>query len=133
MKGMIAAILLAAAAAAPPGDLASFVGTWHGTSTCVDLKFAPACKNEVVIYDVRPADKPGAAILAPDKVVNGERQPMGELEFTYDDKEGCWASAFKNERVNVLWCLKIKDRTMTGWLRDVPTKTVVRKAELTRD
>src|SRR6266850_1262143 len=72
------------------GDLSQFLGTWHGTSTCVNRQVAPACKDETVIYEVGRSEKPQAAVLKPDKIVDGKRMPMGELEFVYSEKEGCW-------------------------------------------
>ena len=31
-------------------DISAFLGTWRGTSTCVDRELAPACKDEIVVY-----------------------------------------------------------------------------------
>src|SRR5262245_40590019 len=96
------------------GDLAEILGTWRGTSTCVNRQIAPACKDEIVVYEVRRSEKPLTAILAADKVVDGQRLPMGELEFVYDPKEACWRSEFQTARVHAVWCLTVVGRTMTG-------------------
>ena len=121
---------------AQPGDtdpLTEFLGTWRGTSTCVNLQVTPACKDEVVVYEIRRSDKPATVILAADKIVDGQRQPMGDLEFVYDAKEACWRSELNTSRVHAVWSLKVVGRTMTGHLRDIPTDTDTRDVRLERD
>ena len=34
------------------------LGTWRGTSTCVDHIAAPACQDEVIVYEFCRADRP---------------------------------------------------------------------------
>jgi hypothetical protein len=133
--GVAGLVLLAAgiASAGGKGDLAGFLGTWRGTSTCVNLKVAPACKDETVVYEVRRSDKAGAAILAADKIVEGKRLPMGELEFVYSDKDGCWRSEFTTPRTHGIWCLVVEGRNLTGSLRDLPENAEVRKVQATRE
>jgi len=113
--------------------LDNLLGTWRGSSTCTDRVAAPACKDEVVIYDVRLSDKAGVAKLAADKVVDKQRVPMGELEFVYDKGEGCWRSAFETPRAHGLWCLVVKGKEMTGTLRLLPAGSIVRRVQLRRD
>ena len=112
------------------GDLSQFLGTWHGTSTCVNRQVAPACKDETVIYEVGRSEKPQAAVLKPDKIVDGKRMPMGELEFVYSEKEGCWRAEFTTPRVQGVWCLVVDGKNMTGGLRVLPENAEVRKVEL---
>ena len=114
-------------------DMASFVGTWRGTSTCVNREFAPACKDEVVVYEVTRTDKPEAAHLKAYKIVQGEKGLMGESDFTFDAKKGCWSSEFRNDKVHIVQYLTIDGTTMTGTLSDVPTGTKVREMALKRD
>src|SRR5262245_4971334 len=120
-------------AAGDKGDLAELLGTWRGTSTCVNLKVAPACKDETVVYEVRSSEKPATAILKADKIVDDQRVPMGELEFVYDAKEACWRSEFRTARVHAVWCLTVVGRTMTGHLRDIPSNADVREVQLKRE
>src|SRR5262245_32002557 len=100
--------------AAEGGSLAEFLGTWRGTSTCANGAIATACKDEIVVYEVRPSETPQAALLKADKIVDGQRVPMGELEFVYNEKEGCWRSEFNTPRVHGVWCLVIEGPDMTG-------------------
>src|SRR5205085_12209201 len=53
MKAALIAALLAIPASALQAQNASILGTWRGTSTCVDKENHPACNDEIVIYDVR--------------------------------------------------------------------------------
>ena len=71
----------------PAHDDAEVLGTWRGTSTCTDRVAAPACQDETVVYDFRRGDKTGSVVAKADKIVNGKREPMGELEFAYDTAE----------------------------------------------
>jgi len=114
-------------------DMSAFVGTWRGTSTCVNRTFAPACKDEVVVYEVARTEKPEIAHLKAYKIVQGEKGLMGESDFTFDAKRGCWASEFRNDKVHIVQCLTIDAKTMTGTLSDVPTGTKIREMALTRD
>ena len=111
------------------GDLGDFLGTWRGTSTCVNRKIAPACNDETVVYEVRGTEKPQTAVLKADKIVNGQRVPMGELEFVYSDKEGCWRSAWNTPRVHGVWCLVVEGSSMTGSLRAMPQNADIRKVQ----
>ena len=117
---------------ATQGDMNAFVGTWRGSSTCVNRQIAPACQDETVIYEVRRADKPNTATLKADKVVDGQRVPMGELDFLYDEKNACWRSEFTTPRVHGVWCLIVQGTSMTGSLRVLPENADARKVQLTR-
>ena len=132
---LIGAVCLATgySCAADRAGLEQFLGTWRGTSTCVNRQIAPACSDETVVYEVRRSDAPKAALLKADKVVNGQRVPMGDLEFVYSEKEGCWRSEFSTPRAHGIWCLVIEGRNMTGSLRVLPENADVRKVQAKRD
>jgi hypothetical protein len=131
---MILGILVSAGARGAAADgLEQIVGTWRGSSTCVNRELAPACRDETVVYDVRPSGKAGVATLKADKVVDGKRVTMGEFDFAFDPRAGCWRSEFTTPRVHGVWCLSIRDRTMTGRLRVLPKNADVRRVELRRD
>jgi hypothetical protein len=121
--------VLAATAAASPRD--AFLGEWRGTSTCTDRKVAPACKDEVVVYRVTPA-RGDTAHLAAYKIVEGEEQPMGELDFSRNARTGEWTSEFRTPRVHAVWSFRVADTLMTGTLVDVPTGAIVRRVRVTR-
>ena len=120
-------------AAEVPSSLEAFLGTWKGTSTCVDLKAAPACKDEVVVYEVTKGPKAGSALMKADKIVDGKREPMGELTFTYSEPEGAWVSEFRNTRVHLLWRFVINGRRIEGEALLLPARTRVREVRVTGD
>jgi hypothetical protein len=117
----------------PAADLAGFLGTWRGSSTCTDRVAAPACQDEVVVYEVRKTDRVGVAKVAADKVVEKQRIPMGEFEFAYDKGEGCWRSEFETPRAHGVWCLIVQGKQMAGALRLLPGGETVRKVQLRRE
>lgn len=133
--GVSLGCVLAASAvsAAGTGDLSQFLGTWNGTSICVNRQVAPACKDETVVYEVRRSEKPQTAVLSADKIVDGKRLPMGELEFVYSEKDGCWRADFTAPRGQGVWCLVIDENGMTGGLRVLPENAEVRKVRLKRE
>ena len=118
---------------AETGDLTQLLGTWRGSSTCVNRQVAPACQDEAVVYEVRRSEKAETAVLQADKVVNGQRVSMGDLEFVYAQKEGCWRSELRTVRVHAVWCLKVSDGTMSGTLRDLEADAEIRKVQAKRE
>ena len=73
------------------GATAEIVGTWRGTSRCVDRVAAPACNDEQVIYEISATPgRESAVTVNADKVVDGKRVPMGALDFARDPKDGSW-------------------------------------------
>ena len=107
-------------------------GTWRGTSTCTDRVAAPACQDETVVYEIRNGDKVGTAILAADKIVNGDRVPMGEMTFAYDAPLACWRSEFESPRLKSRWCLTVEGETLKGTATLLPGNQVVRRINARR-
>ncbi|MEA2238606.1 MAG: hypothetical protein QOC81_3330 [Thermoanaerobaculia bacterium] len=135
--GTLAALLICTAL--PPSRLAaaeasrpSPIGIWRGTSTCTDLVAAPGCNDEIVVYELTPGSKSGMVHWKADKVVDGQRQPMGEMDLTYDTSEGCWRAEFQSPRMHSVWCLTVDGAHMTGTGRLLPGKQVIRKIDVRR-
>lgn len=106
------------------------VGSWRGTSTCVDKEHWPACHDEQAIYDAR--SKPGApdtVTLRAYKLVNGERDFMGESDFALA-ADGSWVSEFPMGRSQGRMTIHIVGTHMTGVLVDVPSGRRVREVAL---
>jgi hypothetical protein len=127
--GLHAAILFAQSSASEP---ASLIGTWRGTSLCTDRVAAPACHDEDVVYEFTPGLKPGTVRWAADKVVNGKREPMGELDLSYDKAEGCWKREV-NARVKSVWRLSVEGTHLTGTARLLPGNETIRKLDLRKE
>lgn len=116
------------------GTVDEIVGTWSGSSVCVDRQAAPACNDEQVVYEINASPgKPNTATVKADKVVDGKRISMGILEFTREAKSGSWASEFETPRVHALWRLTVNGAMLTGTLTLLPSKAVVRKIDLRKD
>jgi|KBSSwiStaDraftv2_1062776.scaffolds.fasta_scaffold00004_73 hypothetical protein len=111
------------------------LGTWRGTSTCVNKEKHPACKDEVVIYEIRPSKTAAEGIeVSADKVVNGERGTMGVLEFTYDARRKAWTSELTTRRgERALWILPVVGKRIDGELVDLPDGGRVRVVAVKKD
>ena len=131
---ILAAILAAAASASPsPAPDDGILGTWRGTSTCVDRQRHPACKDEVVIYGFRrKAGEEGVVTQKADKIVEGQVVPMGELDFRWDAGRRAWTSEFRNERVHILWSFMVRGDAIEGTLVDLPDGSLVRNVAVKR-
>jgi hypothetical protein len=128
---LLFAVTYPATAAAQDTTRAGIIGTWQGTSTCVDKVAFPACHDEQVIYEVRAAQPPDSVILRADKIVNGIREPMGELVFGRQPS-GAWSSEFQTPRVRGRWTLTVEGTHMSGGLVDLPSGRQVRAVSLQR-
>ena len=116
------------------GGTVEIVGTWSGSSVCVDRQAAPACNDEQVVYEINASSgKPNTVSAKADRVVDGKRVSMGVLEFTHDAKNGSWTSELDTPRLHALWRLTVNGAMLTGTLTLLPSKAVVRKVDLRRD
>jgi len=107
------------------------LGSWRGTSTCVDRANFPACKDEHVIYDARQKGTGrDTATVRADKVVNGVREFMAEFDFRRADST--WVAEYQGPRVRIRIVLRVRAAHMTGVLTDEPSGRQVRAIALDR-
>lgn len=130
---LLAAGALAASAAPPSHAPAELIGTWRGTSTCIDRVAVPACHDEVVVYEFTAGAKAGEVHWKAFKIVNGEQALMGEMDLSYDTGEVCWVAEYISPRARTRWSLMIDGPRMTGAARLLPGKTVFRRIEARKD
>jgi hypothetical protein len=130
---VMACLLLAASHAAGDHEPSELLGTWRGASTCTDRRAAPACRDEVVVYEFILAAKPATVHWKADKLVDGRREPMGEMDLAYDAGEKCWAVEFDSPRVRGVWCLVVDGGHLTGTARLLPGKETVRRIDARKD
>jgi hypothetical protein len=109
------------------------IGVWRGTSTCTDRVAAPACRDEAVVYEFTAGAKPGAVHLRADKVVDGQRLPMGEMDLEYATGGACWRAEVTSPRLHSLWCFVVDGSHMTGTGTLLPGKQTIRKIDVRRD
>ena len=132
LSGALVACALVVGAAGAQTQGAIIVGTWRGTSTCVDREHYPACTDEQVIYDVRPhRDSPDTVALRADKVVNGVREFMSENDFVRQ-ADGAWTTDIRTPRVTLRVTLRITGKRMTGTVTDLSSDRRIRDMALTR-
>jgi hypothetical protein len=140
---MNARILLACVLAVAPARGAALrtdaavdaiTGTWRGSSLCVNRQALPACGDEQVVYNIAAtAGKPHAVTVTADKIVDGQRVPMGVLEFTHDAATGRWTTDIETPRTHARLQLDVLGAAIKGTMTLVPSGTVVRQIALTRE
>jgi hypothetical protein len=123
-------ILRAQPHAVGPGQL---IGTWRGTSLCTDRIAAPACRDETVVYEFTAGSKPGTVQWIADKVVNGQRERMYELDLAYDTTEACWKAEFSSPRVRGVWRLTVDGARLAGTGHLLPGNQMVRKIAVRKE
>jgi hypothetical protein len=100
---------------------------------CTNRQAAPACNDEQVIYDISaPPGTPDALVVKADKVVNGQREPMGEVTFHPEPGSARWVSEINTPRVQATWHLSLIDGRLTGGMFLMPSRTAIRAIELRR-
>lgn len=133
LSGMAVAAGTAAQAQPAAGEAAELIGVWRGTSMCTDRVAAPACRDETVVYEFTAGSKPGTVHWIADKVVNGQRESMGELELTFDRAEACWKAEFSSPRARVVWRLVVDGSRLSGTGKELPGNVTIRKIDARRD
>ena len=138
MLGLCGLVLVAYAQAIPRAHMAEpdpsqLIGVWRGTSSCTDRVAAPACHDETVVYEFTAGRARGSVRWAADKVVNGQRQRMGELDLSYDKTEACWKAEFSSPRVKSVWRLTVEGTHLTGTARLLPGNETVRKVDARKE
>jgi hypothetical protein len=108
---------------------ASLLATWKGESICVGNR--PACKNEVAVYRFEAvAGKPDTVLQLADKIIDGERVPMGKLEFRYDESKEELSCEFTAGQTHGLWQFKVTGDSMEGTLVLLPDREMVRRVHV---
>ena len=112
----IAVVSLAASALSLPSssrDADAVIGVWEGESKCT----APdsPCRDEHVIYTIKPDQNGSGLMMQADKVVNGERQNMGTLPCRYDPAGKRLTCVTEGAKPGD-WVFIISGDTMTGTL-----------------
>lgn len=108
------------------------VGSWHGTSKCVDREHHPSCHDEEVIFDAVARGSSGDTVtVRADKIVQGHREFMGEFDYVRG-ADGVWVAEFRNERVHLRLTLRVSGSNLIGRIVDLPSQGPVRDQKLTR-
>ena len=116
------------------GDPAQILGTWRGTSVCTDRVAVPGCNDETASYEFTPGSRTGSVHWEAAKIVNGQRQSMGETDAAFDPSDGCWKAQVPSPRspgLTAAWRLCVDGAHMTGEARS--GNRVFRKLDLRRE
>jgi hypothetical protein len=115
------------------GEPDELIGIWRGTSLCTDRAAAPACHDETVVYEFTAGAQPGTVHWLADKIVNGQRERMGELDLVFDKTEGCWKAEFSSPRGKSVWRLVVEGARLHGTGRLLPGNETIRKVDLRKE
>lgn len=116
------------------GDISKLVGNWSGESICVNKEKFPSCHDEQVIYRIVLAPgKPDTVTITADKLVNGQPETMGVIDFIYDAQKQMLTGDFKNSRVHLVIELTVKGEQIEGILATLPERTLTRRINLKKD
>ena len=85
------------------------------------------------MYEFTAGAQAGTVRWKADKIVDGQRAPMGEMGLVYDAKDACWKAEFKSPGSHSVWCLAIDGAHMTGTGRLLPGKQTIRKINVRKD
>ena len=119
-------------AQSPLGPASLIVGTWRGSSICVDPARDTACRNEEVIYEVdAAASATGPVQMRADKIVDGSRQAMGAFELRYDATTHAWSAELQT-RLHVRWSFEPTGDRLAGTLSELPSGRLIRRVAARR-
>ncbi len=127
-----AAALVATQPAA--GDPAQLLGTWRGTSVCTDRVALPGCNDETASYVFTRGSRAGIVHWDAGKIVDGQRQSMGEADVAFDASDGCWKAQIaspRNPEQSAVWRVCVDGTHMTGEAR--AGSSIFRKLDLRKE
>ena len=109
-------------------DVASAVGTWRGTSTC--LVRPSSCNDEVVVYRITRRDARDSVALDARKIVRGQEEEMGVLDCGVAT-EGSVDTSLTCAMRNGVWRFTVRRDSLVGELR-LPDSTRFRDVRTAR-
>src|SRR2546423_8551750 len=128
----LAIVAIALAWVSTSAQQVEIIGSWRGTSLCVDKAHFPSCHDEQVIYDIRPKGSSADTVtLRADKVVNGVREFMGEFDFSREP-DSAWVAKYENPRVRIRIVLRVHGSQMTGVMTNEPSARRIREITVSR-
>jgi hypothetical protein len=101
------------------------LGDWSGTSLC-QVKNSP-CHDEKVVFHFAPGASAGLYKVKADKIVNGQLDNMGELDFTLNRATNTLTCVLPNGT----WLLVVDKKHIEGTLT-TPDKVLYRKLSLAK-
>lgn len=132
LRAALLSLATLALASDTPGPR-DILGTWIGTSTCVKATWNAACNDEQVRYSFVGADPDSTHVhQVADKMVAGQWELMGELDYTWEPATREWNGDFANSRVRIRWTFRVSHDTLTGEVVTLPDRRIARHAVAVR-
>ena len=114
--------------------VSDLTGNWSGESLCADREKFPGCHDEQVVYRIAKTDgKANVLTVTMDKLVNGEAQTMGVLEFVYDAEKQTLVNEFTRNKFHGIWEFAVSGGEIKGTLTSLPDKTIARRIIVRKD
>jgi hypothetical protein len=131
---LLLAVTPALVAAAAPPAAERILGTWRGTSICVDKATDRFCKDERVVYVFQPIEgRRDSVQLEASKIVGGKIELMGVIGLTRDSLTGVWSYEFTSSRgQHARWAYQVRGAALSGTLVDLPSGRLVRRVAVRR-
>ncbi len=104
------------------------VGEWEGESVCQVPK---PCTTEHVIYDIK-STRNGKFTIEADKVVNGKREWMGDLQCSWSGEEQKLSCPMTNVSRPGDWVFWLKGDRLLGVLTIREGNVLFRRIDVTR-
>jgi hypothetical protein len=67
------------------------------------------------------------------RIVDGKREPMGEMDLAYDTADASWKAEFSSPRVKTVWRLSVDGTHLTGTGRLLPGNQTIRKIDARKE
>lgn len=128
VRRIVLVILCCAATSLAAAERDALTGAWEGRSVCTNVR--PACRDEIALYRITPADEPDVVNMSMAKVVDGKEEVMGVLRFHVDSDRRQLSSEFERNGLHGVWTFSWSGRRMTGTLKLLPGGEVVRNIDL---
>jgi hypothetical protein len=122
------ALLLSMAALSAPSlaadPLHRAIGTWTGHSDCLAAA-GPACHDETIVYRIAPSAHAGRVMIYGDKIIAGQREPMGALELREDPRTHALFADFSRGVTRGRWAFGFAGDELRGALAVLPDARVL--------
>jgi hypothetical protein len=120
-------LLLMSAPVLSTAQTNTIIGEWRGTSICQQRN--SSCNDETVVYKITSINQKDSFAFAAYKIINGNPDFMGTLNFKYNAQAQTLECIFKE---NWRWVFKVSGDKMEGTLTKINEKLLYRKIAVSK-
>jgi hypothetical protein len=120
-------LLLMSAPVLSTAQTNTIIGEWRGTSICQQKN--SSCNDETVVYKITSINQKDSFAFAAYKIINGNLDFMGTLNFKYNAQAQTLECIFKE---NWRWVFKLSRDKMEGTLTKINEKLLYRKIAVSK-